>query len=201
MTPTMQGSLLDRLSTTLVGPGPGAWDDRVTASGRARPVVVCGVDGSVAARQVLTEAVRSAVTRAAHLRVVAAFDPPERSPGWSWAGAAGVVLPSTTEVAAAVRADVTDTVEEVLDELVREFPDAPELEIAVEVGPAASVLLAEAQDAVEIVVGHRGQGAHSALGSVALACVRHARCPVTVVPEPARWTPTGSAAESVATLP
>jgi nucleotide-binding universal stress UspA family protein len=40
-------------------------------------------------------------------------------------------------------------------------------------------------DAVELVVGHRGHGVVSALGSVALACLLHASCPVTVVPEPA----------------
>lgn len=62
-----------------------------------RPLVICGVDGSVTARHVVAWAVRAAASRAAGLRVVAAFDPPERSTGWSCAGAAGIVLPSTTE--------------------------------------------------------------------------------------------------------
>lgn len=165
---------------------------------QARPLVVCGVDRSVASRHVLAQAVRAAVTRAARLRVVAAVDPPERSLGWGCSGAAGIVLPSTSEVAAAVRADVADTVDDVCDELAGEFPRAPELEIVVEAGPASSVLLAESEDAVELVVGHRGRGAHSALGSVALACLRHAPCPVTVVPEPTSWAPVSTSPGSAA---
>ncbi|HEY2191524.1 MAG TPA: universal stress protein [Actinomycetospora sp.] len=148
-------------------------------------VVVCGADGSVGARHALARAVRSAASRGARLRVVAAFDPPDRSFGWTVGGGVGIPIPSTTEVAAAIRADVADTLDDVLDELAAEIPVSPELDIVVEVGPPSSVLLAESMDAVELVVGHRGHGVVSALGSVALACLLHASCPVTVVPEPA----------------
>ena len=150
----------------------------------AATTVVCGADGSVGSRHALARAVRSAVGRAGRLRVVAAFDPPDRSFGSSYAAAAGVVLPSVPELSAAIRADVADTVDEVLDELRPELPTAPEIEILAEPGPASSVLLAASEDAAELVVGHRGHGALSALGSTALACLHHAPCPVTVVPEP-----------------
>ena len=146
--------------------------------------VVCGADGSAGSRHAMAHAVRIAVARGARLRVVAAFDPPERSISGGWAAAAGVVLPTSSELAAAIRADVADTVDDVLDEIRPELPRAPEIDIVVEAGPASSVLLAESEDAAELVVGHRGRGALSAVGSVALACLLHASCPVTVVPEP-----------------
>lgn len=148
----------------------------------AAPTVVCGADGSPASRPALTQAVRSAATRGARVRVVAAFDPPERAFGWRWGPAGGVVLPTDAELAAAIRADVAGTVEGVLEELRGELPASPAIDIVVEAGPASSVLLAESEDAAELVVGHRGHGALGALGSVALGCLHHASCPVTIVP-------------------
>jgi nucleotide-binding universal stress UspA family protein len=144
--------------------------------------VVCGADGSAPSREAIAQAVRSAAGRGARLRVVAAFDPPDRMLGWRWGPAGGVILPTDSELAAAIRTDVTATVSSVLDALGDELPMYPAIEVVVEAGPASSVLLAESEDAAELVVGHRGRGALSTLGSVALACLHHASCPVTVVP-------------------
>ena len=49
-------------------------------------------------------------------------------------------------------------------------------------GPPAKVLLESAKDADLLVIGSRGRGgfASAVLGSVSLACVLHARCPVLV---------------------
>jgi nucleotide-binding universal stress UspA family protein len=49
-------------------------------------------------------------------------------------------------------------------------------------GPPAKVLLETAKDADLLVIGSRGRGgfASAVLGSVSLACVLHARCPVLV---------------------
>jgi nucleotide-binding universal stress UspA family protein len=49
--------------------------------------------------------------------------------------------------------------------------------------PASAVLVAESERADLLVVGHRGHGGVTGvvLGSVALHCVSHAHCPVTVV--------------------
>ena len=146
--------------------------------------VVCGADGSAGSRHALAHAVRSAAARRARLRVVSAFSRSDSLIGWSWAAAAGVVLPTDTELAHAIRADVADTVDDVLDELRPELPVAPEIDIVVAAGSASSVLLTESEDAAELVVGHRGQGAWSGLGSVAFSCVHRARCPVTIVPAP-----------------
>ena len=50
----------------------------------------------------------------------------------------------------------------------------------------AAVLLEEATDAHTLVIGARGHGGFTGLllGSVSDQCVRHARCPVLVVPAP-----------------
>ncbi|ASO19614.1 nucleotide-binding universal stress UspA family protein [Actinoalloteichus hoggarensis] len=51
-------------------------------------------------------------------------------------------------------------------------------------GPPATVLLDAAQDAAVLVLGSHGHGrAYASLvGSVSAACIRHARCPVIVIP-------------------
>jgi nucleotide-binding universal stress UspA family protein len=51
-------------------------------------------------------------------------------------------------------------------------------------GPPGATLVSESEGAALLVVGHRGRGALAGtiLGSVGLHCLRHASCPVTVVP-------------------
>jgi nucleotide-binding universal stress UspA family protein len=50
-------------------------------------------------------------------------------------------------------------------------------------GSPAKVLVHQTRDADVLVLGHRGRGAVAGalLGSVGLACVLHATCPVTIV--------------------
>ena len=55
-------------------------------------------------------------------------------------------------------------------------------------GQIAQSLLGASQDADMLVLGSRGHGGFTGLilGSVTLACVGYARCPVIVVPFPSR---------------
>jgi nucleotide-binding universal stress UspA family protein len=60
---------------------------------------------------------------------------------------------------------------------------APEVEVVALGGPAAQVLVSAAVGSSLLVVGSRGLGGfrRMLLGSVSLACVLHAPCPVAVV--------------------
>lgn len=137
-------------------------------------LVVVGVDGSLPSRAALRHAVREATWRATALRVVSAYEPPEL-----WALAYGEPLPvGGSGVADAVRAETQRVIDDELDGV----PDAPKTELMICPGSAGPMLVAAAQDADLLVIGHRGRGyTRMPLGSVALYCVLHASCPVTVV--------------------
>jgi len=62
-----------------------------------------------------------------------------------------------------------------------------EITSAVRRGAAAEVLLDAADEADLLVVGSQGHGGFAGmlLGSVSQHCVRHARCPVAIIREPA----------------
>ncbi|MFC5139819.1 universal stress protein [Actinomycetospora rhizophila] len=142
------------------------------------PTVVVGVDGSPGSRAALVDAMRSAARRGARLVVVAVYVPPEwRLP------ALPTPLPSRAEIEGSLREAVCEMVTDVAYELGGEHVARPEIEVAVEPGDAAEVLVAAARDADELVVGHRGRGAVASalLGSVGWGCVLHAPCPVRVV--------------------
>jgi nucleotide-binding universal stress UspA family protein len=145
-----------------------------------RPTVVVGVDGSPGSRAALAEAMRSASSRGARLRVIAVYEPPE----WRLGPVPGAPLPSRweleTELLHAVRGMVTD----VAYELGGEHRHRPEIDVEVVPGDAGEILVDAARGADELVVGHRGRGAAASalLGSVGWACVLHAPCPVRVIP-------------------
>ncbi len=133
-----------------------------------------GVDGSLSSRAALRHAIGEAQLRAATLRVVSAYEPPEL-----WALAYGEPLPSRPSgVADAVRAETRRMIDDALDG----DRAAPEVELVISPGEAGPVLVGASRDADLLVVGSRGRGCtRMPLGSVALHCVLHARCPVTVV--------------------
>ncbi|WP_051581765.1 universal stress protein [Pseudonocardia acaciae] len=137
-------------------------------------LVVVGVDGSLSSRAALRHAVREATWRRAALRVVSAYEPPEL-----WALAYGEPFPAGgSGVADAVRAET----QRVIDAALGGDPDEPKTELMICPGSAGPTLVAAARDADLLVVGHRGRGyTRMPLGSVALYCVLHATCPVTVV--------------------
>lgn len=146
---------------------------------QTRPVVV-GVDGSACAESALRYALSAAARRGTDLEVVSAF-----APELFWAGGAPLQIPDTDAIRADTETRARDLVEQVRTELaegpVAEARDVP-VRVVAAAGPAAAVLTDRAGNAELLVVGNRGRGAvrSAVLGSVALHCVTHARCPVLV---------------------
>lgn len=135
--------------------------------------LVVGVDGSAGSRVAVEWAVAEAKLRGAELEVIAAWEIP-----YAWGG--GVVWPQGgDELAEAADAEAAALVDEVVG-----GPRPDWLHLLTVEGTAARVLVQQAADADLLVVGSRGRGgiATLLLGSVSMACVQHAPCPVTVVP-------------------
>jgi nucleotide-binding universal stress UspA family protein len=137
-------------------------------------VIVCGVDGSPAGRRALDWAVDEARRRNCRLRAVSV---------WWWDGLqSGASTTSRDE--ARHRAEVV--LNRVLDEAFSELDDPPETErLAVEGRPSERLCLA-ALDAELLVLGSHGHGAiHGTLvGSTSQHVIRHALCPVVILPDP-----------------
>jgi nucleotide-binding universal stress UspA family protein len=160
-------------------PPDGAPVEDVTACAR----VVVGIDGSAGSRAALREALLEAGRRGAALDVVAAYPVV-----LAWT----VGMPVDVRDLDAVREDARSRARGFLDEVRAELlvEDAPGLgevpvELVVEAGPPADVLVRRADGAELLVVGSRGRGAvrGALLGSVGLHCITHAPCPVVVVHE------------------
>ena len=163
--------------------------------------MVVGIDGSVGSRAALRQALDEARRRGARLEVVAAFISPERL---------AVVnrLPIVTEreaVAAAAEAAARTEVDEVVAGDRAEHPDAaaPPIAVRAVAGDPGPVLTEAAVGAQVLVVGHRGRGglASTVLGSVAWWCLRHAPCPLTVVPPPGEHPRAAAADDRVTAVP
>ena len=169
--------------------------------GAGVPRIVVGFDGSVGSRAALRHALGEARRRGARLEVIAAFISPERL-------AAVNRLPIVTEreaVAAAAEAAARTEVDEVVAGDRAEHPEAPAPPIAVRAvaGDPGPVLTEAAVGAPLLVVGHRGRGgvASTVLGSVAWWCLRHAPCPLTVVPPPGKHPRAAAADDRVTAVP
>ncbi|GAA4790991.1 hypothetical protein GCM10023200_27680 [Actinomycetospora chlora] len=147
----------------------------------ARRVVV-GLDDSVGARTALRHGLAEARRRGAELEVVTSFVSPERL-------AVLDRIPVTADRASAARA-ATAAARAVVDEVLAaeraEHPDRPVPRVVVRAvaGDPGPALTDAAADAELLVLGHRGRGgvATTLLGSTGWWCVRHARCPLTIVP-------------------
>lgn len=136
--------------------------------------IVVGVDGSDHARRALAWAATEARLRGARLVAVHAWHVPATTYSTY---TVPLIEPETLHRAAeetltaATAAEDTDRMGITLEQRVVE-------------GPAAQVLLHEAEDAGLLVVGSRGLGGFTGLllGSVSQQVVHHARCPVVIVP-------------------
>jgi nucleotide-binding universal stress UspA family protein len=162
-------------------------DDATERTARPDPAtehphrVVVGVDGSDGSRAALVWAMAAAARRGAVLEVVSAFsmesywvDPLLMNPEW----------------VDAVRSDTEERVRNLVeavrrDPVVAAVPGAVlvPVEVVVVAGAPAEHLVRIAEGAAVLVVGSRGRGGirSTVLGSVALHCSTHARCPVVVV--------------------
>lgn len=129
--------------------------------------VVVGMDGSSASRAALDWAVRHAATSGARVLAVTAWHEPVQ----------------TTAIGAIGRPARRAHAEARLDDDVRVAATAgAQIDRAVEQGRPDEVLVRRSRQADLLVLGNRRRGAVGSIGSVVQDCLRHAACPVTVVP-------------------
>lgn len=140
-------------------------------------MIVVGVDGSEVSRRALRLALDEATLRGTRVRAVHAWSATWPVP-LTGAGFVPPVDPEPMRVAA--ETVLRETIEAVAGQ------DAARLEHTLVEGPPGEAILesASAADAELIVLGHSRHGALGALvlGSVSEHVLRHARCPVLVVP-------------------
>ncbi len=139
--------------------------------------VVVGIDGSPQAHRALDFAFEEASLRGWTLRVVHAWD----------VAVIGFDADTSTYPQGGILDDVRDAETRLSSEVLAghrdRFPDV-DLEVRVQRGAAAKVLLEAAEDCDLLVTGTRGRGGFAALllGSVSHRVLHHARCHVAVVP-------------------
>lgn len=138
--------------------------------------IVVGVDGSPGGRLALTWALHEAVRRGGTVHAVTA---------WQWDGPAVTAGVDVNPDRARDRA--TQTLSRELDAACAEVTPLPKIISDVVLGSPAAVLSRAATGAELLVLGSHGHGRlrRAVLGSVSEDCIRHAPCPVVVVPAPA----------------
>ncbi|HET6951614.1 MAG TPA: universal stress protein [Acidimicrobiales bacterium] len=146
-------------------------------AGAATGRIVVGVDDSEQAAAALRWALAEGAVRNCAVEVVHAWSPPLSALPF---GATLVIPVDEGAIDSAARASVDDLVDAALAEM-----DARPSEVLRTVlpGGAATSLVEVAEGADLLVVGSHGRSGLSrlVLGSVAMACVNHAPCPVVVV--------------------
>lgn len=137
-------------------------------------IIVCGVDGSPASQRALEWAVDEAKYRGCRLRAVTA---------WEWDGVEGMIAPGS---AAEARAQAETMQRKALMIALEGVESPPEIERRLERGRPSEALTTASLDAELLVVGSRGHsGVHDAfVGSTSQRAIRHAACPVVVLPDP-----------------
>lgn len=148
-----------------------------TGSTTADRRVVVGVDGSPGARAALVWALAAAARSGARLEVVTAVPVDLTWTDDEWVEPPrldGVLDDTAARARAAVDGARIDAGPDT---------DGVPVEVTVDVGAPGDHLVQRSSDADLLVVGSRGRGAvrSTLLGSVALTCAAHARCPVVVV--------------------
>ena len=146
-----------------------------------------GVDGSRGGGRALAWALDRARRTASDVRVVRAYDQPER---WPASPAEGLGVDDAW-VQRMIRTSVHGEVEHVLADQAGHEGAEPRVQIDAVAGHPLEVLLSASRRAGMLVVGHRDLGAVRAtvLGSTALNLLVLARCPVTVVPSSDHTSP------------
>jgi nucleotide-binding universal stress UspA family protein len=148
--------------------------------------IVVGVDGSAGAQLALEWALEEAKRRGSDVAAVLAWMLPlSEAPGPFLLTVPGPPTPPVEQVRRELGAAAAARLDAALD-AGRSAAPGVEVRRRVIEGAPATVLVDEAAGADMLVVGTRGHGGFAALllGSVALGCIQHARCPVVVVPNP-----------------
>ncbi|MFP3902325.1 MAG: universal stress protein [Acidimicrobiia bacterium] len=157
-------------------PAPETRRDTPPPKGR----IVVGVDDSEQALAALRWALAEGVLRGATVEVVHAWTPPLSALPF---GATLVIPVDESEIDSAARESVDQIVDTALADMDERPPEV--LRTILPGGPAYT-LVEVSEDADMLVVGSHGRTGLSKLmlGSVAMACVQHARCPVVVIRMP-----------------
>jgi nucleotide-binding universal stress UspA family protein len=137
-------------------------------------LIVCGVDGSAAADRALGWALDEAKRRGCVLRVVSA---------WMWDGMEAMGVPASAEEARDLAEQRQHTA---LEKALVSAGGPPEVERVLVRGRPSEVLTAASVGAEMLVLGSHGHGSiHDKLvGSTSERAIRHAPCPVVVLPDP-----------------
>jgi len=140
-------------------------------------LVVVGVDGSEAGRRALRWALREAALRGSAVEVVTAWTLP------AYEGAVITHEEGDQQAAAAKRTQDEALAAELA---ALDLPAPTVAQEVVQAHPVEALTHAAAARAAFLVVGSHGHGRlrSALLGSVSEGCVRHATCPVVVVPAP-----------------
>lgn len=138
-----------------------------------QPVIVVGVDDSESSHRALRWAALEALRRDATLEVVTA---------WSWDAVEGAPL-AAVDPATLVRL-AEQTQQRAVAEVVEIMDPRPPVTRHVVQASALEALAQASQHAELVVVGTHGRGPVRSflLGSVSLSVIKHAACPVVVMP-------------------
>lgn len=139
----------------------------------AEAVIAVGVDDTESSHRALEWAAREAVRRGATLQVLTA---------WAWDAVEGAPLATVDPEAMLLRAGETQRA--ALDEVLPRLAEQPTISCEVVQCTAAEALIEASRRADLVVVGTHGRGPVRTflLGSVSQSVIRHAACPVVVLP-------------------
>jgi nucleotide-binding universal stress UspA family protein len=138
-----------------------------------KSIIVVGVDETASSRRALTWAAREAIRRGATLQVITA---------WTWDAVEGAPLAAVDPQAMMEVAEATQT--EVLEAVLGELDVQPVVVREIVQSTASEALVEASRRADLVVVGTHGRGPVRSflLGSVSQSVIRHAQCPVVVMP-------------------
>ncbi|HET9655645.1 MAG TPA: universal stress protein [Kineosporiaceae bacterium] len=138
-----------------------------------KSLIVVGVDETAASRRALAWAASEAVRRNATLQVITA---------WTWDAVEGAPLAAVDPQAMMEVAGQTQS--EALEEVLAGFDPKPAVIREIVQSTASEALVEASRRADLVVVGTHGRGPVRTflLGSVSQSVIRHAQCPVVVMP-------------------
>jgi nucleotide-binding universal stress UspA family protein len=138
-----------------------------------KSMIVVGVDETASSRRALAWAAREAVRRGATLQVITA---------WTWDAVEGAPLAAVDPQAMMEVAEQTQT--EALEAVLAELEAKPVVAREIVQSTASEALVEASHRADLVVVGTHGRGPVRSflLGSVSQSVIRHAQCPVVVMP-------------------